>query len=175
MTGGSTRVRPAILSDAAALGAIHVAAWRAAYQGIMAAEYLAGLEVAKRAELWTATISRASPTEVVMVAERDGSLLGFCMIGNARRPDEAGLGEVQALNVEPGAWGTGAGEALLVAAESWLGGRGLQRAILWVVEGNGRARRFYERHGWDHDGHSDLVNIGGVPIAEVRYGRRLGR
>ena len=128
MTGGSTRVREATISDAAELGTVHVAAWRAAYQGIMPAEYLGALEVAKRAELWTATISRPNPTEMVLVAERNGSLIGFCAVGNARRPDETGLGEVQALNIDPSAWGTGAGDALLAAAETWLGERKFQRS-----------------------------------------------
>jgi RimJ/RimL family protein N-acetyltransferase len=46
-------------------------------------------------------------------------------------------------------------------------------ATLWVLEGNGRARRFYERAGWAPDGtHKDDV-LAGTPIREVRYRRSL--
>jgi RimJ/RimL family protein N-acetyltransferase len=44
---------------------------------------------------------------------------------------------------------------------------------LWVLEGNARARRFYERAGFAPDGASHgLPDLGGV--TEIRYRRALG-
>jgi GNAT superfamily N-acetyltransferase len=173
MTSNSTRVRAAAIADAPALGQIHVAAWRAAYRGIMPANHLAALAAEDRAALWTTVISRSNPAEIVLVSESGGSLTGFCAAGSAWRPEEAGLGEVQSLNVNPRAWGTGAGDALLARAEDWLRGRQFQDAILRVVRDNLRARRFYERHGWTDDGRSDIATVLGVAVPEVRYRRHL--
>jgi ribosomal protein S18 acetylase RimI-like enzyme len=73
-------------------------------------------------------------------------VLGFCAAGHARGDDELGLGELYALNVDPAAWGRGAGRALLAAATTWLDAR-FRSSILWVLEANPRARRLYEARG----------------------------
>ena len=46
-------------------------------------------------------------------------------------------------------------------------------AVLWVLEDNPRARRFYEREGWDLDGARKEDEFLGVRVAEVRYSIRL--
>ena len=102
--------------------------------------------------------------------------------GAARRPPpasrltEAGLagqvGEVYALYVIPDWWSTGTGRSLMCCAVAALSDAGYQRAVLWVLEANARARRFYERVGWVADGSSSvLTGLGGV--VEVRYSRPL--
>jgi GNAT superfamily N-acetyltransferase len=167
------RVRPALLTDTDAIAAVHVAAWRAAYAGVMPAATLARLSPDERAGLWRTVLSRASGQETVLVADRGGPLEGFCAAGCGRRPDESGLGEIYALNVRPSAWGRGVGLELLVAAESWLRDRGFQEAVLWVARDNPRARRFYERQGWREDGGSDEATILDAEVTEVRCRRRL--
>lgn len=60
--------------------------------------------------------------------------------------------EVSGLNVDPAAWGRGAATALLSAAVAHMRRRGFAHAVLWVMEGNARAIRFYQREGWQRDG-----------------------
>lgn len=48
----------------------------------------------------------------------------------------------------------------------------MDAACLWVLAGNGRARRFYERQGWSADGATRLLDGWGNP-AEARYERPL--
>jgi hypothetical protein len=49
---------------------------------------------------------------------------------------------------------------------------GYERAVLWVLEANARARQFYEKAGWAPDGASNVLDgLGGV--VEVRYTRPL--
>ena len=48
--------------------------------------------------------------------------------------------------------------------------KGYKQAILWVLEGNHRARKFYERHGFVLDGN---VRDSGDGIKELRYSRML--
>ena len=63
-----------------------------------------------------------------------------------------GAGELGALYVDPQAWGTGLGQALIIEAERRLAERHAV-AGLWVLAGNVRARRFYEAGGWQHGRH----------------------
>jgi putative acetyltransferase len=66
---------------------------------------------------------------------------------------------LEALYVLPEAWGTGHADELHEAAVAELRRTAVARARLWVLEGNARARRFYERHGWQADGTSRVVEF----------------
>ena len=56
-----------------------------------------------------------------------------------------------------------------------LQGRGFGEAVLWVLRGNLRARRFYERGGFVLDGAAKLKSKGqGITLDEVRYRCPLG-
>ena len=50
--------------------------------------------------------------------------------------------------LHPDAWGSGAADPLMAACLDELRSR-FDRAILFVLEANPRARRFYERWGWE--------------------------
>jgi GNAT superfamily N-acetyltransferase len=71
---------------------------------------------------------------------------------------------LEALYVRPAAWGSGLADELHRAAVAELRSRGCVRARLWVLEQNGRARRFYERHGWRPDGTSRIVEFPPNPV-----------
>jgi hypothetical protein len=45
-------------------------------------------------------------------------------------------------------------------------------AVLWVLEGNARARRFYERGGWAADGTTRDEPMGGEMTHQLRYALR---
>jgi RimJ/RimL family protein N-acetyltransferase len=62
----------------------------------------------------------------------------------------------------------------MAAALGALRASGFATASLWVLEDNPRARRFYEREGWRHDGAKREEEFLGVPISEVRYRIELG-
>ena len=63
----------------------------------------------------------------------------------------------------------------MVAAEEHLRAAGFTEAVLWVLEGNERAARFYESHGWHEDG-GTLVDdslVGGVAAHALHERRRV--
>ncbi len=98
----------------------------------------------------------------------------FHPAANPLTPDGlAGLvGELYALYVSPDWWSTGTGRALMSRVLVSLEAESYQRAILWVLADNTRARRFYERAGFAPDGGINvLTGLGGV--LEVRYTRDL--
>jgi ribosomal protein S18 acetylase RimI-like enzyme len=163
-------VRPATVADAPAMGRLVVRAWRAAYRGHMPDDYLDGLRAEDRAAYWDGALRREGRRGVALVAERDGEVVGFAALGPS--PDPEGAGELYAINVDPDHWGTGAGRALLEAAQAELDRMGFAELVLWVLPGNARARRFYERAGWAFDGTERTADVLGVTVPEVRYRRR---
>jgi ribosomal protein S18 acetylase RimI-like enzyme len=74
-----------------------------------------------------------------------GAIVGVVLAGPDN--DEAGVGHLSRLYVDPDHWGTGIGTRLYQAAMEDLGSR-FSAATLWVLEGNARARAWYERLGW---------------------------
>jgi ribosomal protein S18 acetylase RimI-like enzyme len=173
----SVIVRLAAPADAPAMAALHVRAWRATYAGLIPDDFLAGLKVEEREARWrhSLTAPEVAPGErVILVAEDAGVVLGFVAAGHARGDDEFGMGEVYAINVDPPAWGRGAGRALLAAATASLDAR-FAVSILWVVEGNQRARAVYERAGWSIDGATKMESYGGADVNNCRYRRAARR
>jgi GNAT superfamily N-acetyltransferase len=163
-------VRRARPEDAAEIAAVHVRTWQAAYEHVFGAERLAGLDPERRRVGWERALSERVEEEDVFVAEQDGTVVAFASAGPAG--DEPGEGELYAIYALPEAWGSGAGPALMREALAALRGRGFLEAILWVLEDNPRARRFYEREGWrlDDDEWARKVEPHlGVDVAEVRY------
>ena len=158
------RVRPARREDAAAIADVHARTWQAAYEPVFGAERLAGIGDRRRAQ-WEEWLADPPPDWRVFVAEAAGRVVGFAWVGDSR--EEPGKGEVFAIYVLPEAWGSGAGAALMASALEAL--RGYSSAMLWVLEENPRARRFYEREGWILDGARREEEIRGVTVAEVRY------
>lgn len=146
-------IRDAVADDAPEVARIHVQSWRAAYRGLIAQEVLDGLSISERTEGWRRGIEEPLPTGLgLLVADRGDSLAGWVSFGSGRDPDGVRDGEIYGIYADPRCWSTGAGHALLVAAEERLLSAGHDRAYLWVLDGNDRADRFYARQGWVEDG-----------------------
>jgi GNAT superfamily N-acetyltransferase len=156
-------IRPARPEEAGAVARVHVETWQAAYAHIFSRDQLLGLSTEGRTEMF-----RRSPP---LVAEVDGRIVGFAAVGTSRDPDADG--ELYAIYVHPDHWGTGVGRALIEAGEARLRDLGHGRAILWVLEDNPRARRFYEAAGWSTDGTQRPIEVFGALVPEVRYEKGL--
>jgi GNAT superfamily N-acetyltransferase len=80
--------------------------------------------------------------------------------------------ETYAIYVHPEHWGTGVGQALLERAEIELA-KTCTEATLTCMVGNARARRFYERNGWQLGETLVEPHFGGEPTEVCRYSKRL--
>lgn len=87
----------------------------------------------------------------VLVAATGEDVIGFCAAGRPIEEDLRTSGTVQlwTLYVLESAWSTGAGRDLWLAAERELRDLGAERVVLWVLDGNERAIRFYRRAGFE--------------------------
>lgn len=168
-------VRPVTPADVPSVVALQIASWRAAYAGIIPDDYLRAMSTAEREGRHLERLRRAGPRSAYLLAERAGSVVGMALTGPVRDADldPEQVGEVQALYAAPDAWSTGVGAALMDSCLDHLRCAGFARVALWVLERNGRARRFYERWGLTTDGARRLEDLG-APVAEVRYLADLG-
>jgi GNAT superfamily N-acetyltransferase len=166
-------VRAATPADADAIGRIQVETWRAAYAGLMPDEAIASFDVEARQAMWREGLARVPrPGSATFVAEAGGRPVGFATAGAARdEPD--GTGELYAIYVDSASWSTGAGRALIEQVEASLRDSGFREAMLWVLEGNERAERFYRLAGWSHDGGRKVEEFQGAVVTEVRYRKPL--
>lgn len=168
------QIRPARPEDA--LGIVHArtAAWQTAYRGLMPDDYLDAMsdEADDAADRLRDRLQSPPPSTLLIGTDAEGTVLGMCAYGPPR-DDDIDSGQLYAINVVPAAWGTGLGRQLLRAAERGLATAGHRTAYLWVVDGNVRARRFYQRAGWRCDGATKLDDDFGTGVTEVRYRRDL--
>ncbi|GAA2379938.1 GNAT family N-acetyltransferase [Dactylosporangium salmoneum] len=79
---------------------------------------------------------------------------GDGIIGAWVPEDRGGAVELYSMWVRPDARGRGIADALLAEALGWAEQEGRERVELWVIDGNDRARRLYERHGFRATGHT---------------------
>lgn len=161
-------VRIAAPADADAVETIRVDGWRTAYRHLLPAHELDAMPV--DSSRWALRFETPPPGWTSFVAERGDAVVGFAVVGPSR--DESGVGELYAIYVAPASWSTGAGRALIEHAEERLA-RDYPSATLWVLDGNDRACRFYDRAGWTPDGATKTEERWGVPSVELRYRKDL--
>jgi 2-amino-4-hydroxy-6-hydroxymethyldihydropteridine diphosphokinase len=166
-SGRAVRIERAALDHADEIARVHTASAEAAYRG-HAPDDPNGLE--RRRSMWTEVL--ADPANRSFVARDGRRIVGVLNIGAFR--DEEATGAVRVLYVLPEWWGSGAGQRLLERAHRELA-KAFDEAILTVLTANTRARRFYERNGWQL---IDVVvepHFGGQPTEVARYRRALHR
>lgn len=166
-------IRPAHPGEARRIAEIHVAAWRETYPGLLPEAVIAARTVEDGEALWRKILADAAARPVLVLEEASGAtLLGFGACGPQRDAAlrEAGFpGEVTALYLLRAGQGQGHGGRMLRRMALALHGMGLWPFALWVLDGNRRARGFYERLG----GQPVLerqASLSGHAVAETAYG-----
>ncbi len=152
------RARPA---DAPLIGAVHVAAWRSAYPGILPEDYLARLSVSRQAAAYDRQIRSGAGVYVAVASGQDvpdgagARVVGYTTVGRARtrlpglHPAD---GEIETLYVLDDWRDCGVGRRLIRAGAAHLAAAGSRSAFLWVLSHN-PSRWFYQ-------------HLGGRPVAE---------
>lgn len=162
-------VRRANLADADAIGSVEVRAWQAVHVESLGADALEDLDPAEQAERWREVLRNPAEGRDLLVVIDAGAVVGFVTVGQSQDPGAPpSVGEIQALNLVPDAWGRGLASELLAAAADELERRGFREATTWVPVGNSRARRFYDEHGWREDGEIQRGEVSGRPVERVR-------
>ncbi len=139
-------IRPALSSDGAAIAAVHVAAWRSAYAGLLPDWTLTELSARRQESYYSRVIRMRGIVHVAEPAEEDAPpVVGF--VTASRDPVRAiADGEIETLYVLDDWREQGFGRGLIRAAARDLAALGCRSAFVWVLSGN-PSRWFYERLG----------------------------
>lgn len=138
---------------------VHYKSWHEAYSDLVDPEYMKKLTLeknVKNAHLWT---------DNILVAKDGEKVIGFVGYGAYRNDQLSGYGEIFSIYVLSEYYGKKVGYALMNAALEKLAD--YKKIALWVLKGNERAIRFYERYGFRFDGTEAEIIIG-TPNTELR-------
>ncbi len=169
-------VRRARPSDAPLIGAVHVAAWRSAYAGILPGKYLAGLSVTRQAAYYDRLIRSGAGVYVAVASGQDllsgngPRLVGYTTVGRspASLPGDVQVeGEIETLYVLDDWRDRGVGRRLIRTGAAHLAAAGSRSAFLWVLRDN-PGRWFYQRLGGKPIAASD-TRVAGIAVPQVAY------
>jgi ribosomal protein S18 acetylase RimI-like enzyme len=167
------QVRHASLTDARAVAEIHVAAWQAAYKGVLPDEHLASMSLDKRQAFWREAIDLAEPQ--VLVATDADEVVGFVAFDRSRdKGTPPTTGEIWAIAAAPALWSTGVGLALWDGARDGLEEEGCTKVTAWLPLRNERVLRFFDLAGFKRElSSAKTVEMGGVKVEEIRLQRKI--
>ncbi|TRO61026.1 GNAT family N-acetyltransferase [Streptomyces sp. IB201691-2A2] len=164
-----------VLADCPRVAEIRVRGWQTAYKGMMPQAYLDGLDPAQDLGRLRARFEQAREGVVNLVAEWDGDIVGWACHGPYREGEVRTTdAELYAIYVDPDRLARGVGRALLRESTARCTAAGHGRMLLWVLQENASARRFYEQAGFAPDGVEEPFEVDGVEVPELRYARVLG-
>lgn len=164
----SLLIRPATVSDSAALAEVQVASYRTAYASFFPPAYFEQLTVAEQTADWRDLLADPAHDPLLVVVDHTGALLGYAL-GKLQQDQVSGYdAELMALHVRTAYQRRGIGTRLFAAAARELLDGGATSLVLWTLEGN-PVRAFYERLGGDPFA-TKTYDVGGTLVTEVAYG-----
>ena len=159
-------VRRARPEDAPAIGAVHVAAWRSTYPGILPASYLSGLSATRQARHYEAAIAAGAQVLVASPASGVPRVVGFATLGPAGVRG-LGDGEIETIYVLDDFRDQGVGRRLMRSAAAQLAGAGCRSAFLWVLRDN--PSRFFYQHLGGQPAAQGSTRVAGKVLPQLAY------
>jgi L-amino acid N-acyltransferase YncA len=160
-------IREAALGDADAIARAHTASWQTSYRGILPDTVLDRIDVGQRAETRRKILRDKSVYQLVAYDITHGDIVGFCDAGPSRRHVPY-AGEVYAIYLVQHAKRHGLGQEMFDKVQAWFTAQGMRSMVVWVLDNNLHARRFYEAMG----GTASMrlsTRVGGFPVTELAY------
>jgi GNAT superfamily N-acetyltransferase len=150
-------IRAAKLADAEGIARAHAASWRTSYRGVLPDAALDRFDARERAASWRQVLADRGVL----------TLVGFCDAGRSRGTTSHAA-EVYRMYIEHHAKRHGLGREMFEQVTDWLRGQELRSLIIWVLDNNHHARRFYEAMG-GRPAQRVPSRVFGFPIVELAY------
>lgn len=145
------------------ISSIYESSWKFAYQNIIPQEYLDSIPAGR----WADRITKNGTRSLVLL--KDGRIIGTASICKSRWKQYPEYGEIVSIYFLPEYMGKGFGSCLLKRCIAELNKLGYNKILLWVLEENSRARKFYEKNGFVCSEEYINDTIGGKALREVLY------
>ena len=146
---------------------IYECSWKYAYKDIIPKNYLNSIPKG----CWANNITKEHMTSFVLI--EDGIIIGTASFCKSRWKQYNDYGEIVSIYFLPDYMGKGYGNHLLKKCMEELKTRGYEKILLWVLEDNLRARKFYEKNGFICSYEYLNDNIAGKELREVMYTYKL--
>ena len=137
-------IRKNELQDQEQMAKIKIDGWKNNYDKIIASKYLNSLDYKAQTERYIASFDEYK--ELVLVAERNGEILGYSCFDYKDR-DGKFDSELISLYIKTGETNKKIGSNLLIETGKELFANGKKNMIVWCLSDNVRAIKFYEKHG----------------------------
>ena len=168
-------IREATKDDAFSIANIHVKAWQSGYKELMSKDYLDSLSIELKTKQWSESLSKIDIGTTLCI-ELNQSVVGFSVFGPLRDNDlsNRNFGELVALNILPEHWNKGLGSEFAKYIIDASHQRKWNALYLWVLKGNDRATKLYEKFGFIKEGSEKTSSkLTGNSLHEVRYIKKL--
>ena len=143
-------IRPGRPDDAAFCADIHKRSWIYAYSHCIDRDIIEQRH-RNRETMWKSFL--ADDKNGNFVAVLGGKIIGIITISVERDGDlPAGTGELCGFYLDPDYIGKGYGRQAMAWVQSELKSRGFSTMVLWVLDQNEKAKRFYEKNGLRPEG-----------------------
>lgn len=150
-------------NDLSDISNVYEESWKYAYKNIIPQSYLDNIPKGN----WADNINENGQKNIVMT--ENNIIIGTLSFCKSRWKEYSNYGEIVAIYFLPEYMGKGYGKYLLARGIEELRGMGFENILLWVLEENIRARKFYEKYGFNYSGICMKNIIGGKELTEVMY------
>lgn len=133
------------IQDQGQMARIKIDGWKSAYDKIIAAKYLNELDYESQKNRYISSFEEYK--DLVLVADRDGEILGYSCFNYYDNADSKYDAELVSLYIKKSEMGRGIGSNLLKETAKLLYNNGKSNMIIWCLANNQPAIDFYERLG----------------------------
>lgn len=166
-----TRIRPATPDDIDRITDVNIRAWNSTYRGLIADEFIYKMTPETVRTKWERTFSNTTdPLKFTLVAVDENNVpLGYAVWGKNRNEDLPFDVELYAIYLLKEYQGKGIGKELFSRSITEMKKQGVRSFILFVLETNQNARKFYESFSPDYECEKTVI-FDDIAYRECGYG-----
>ncbi len=166
----NTKIRKAKSGDEKILAYIQIESWKFAFADIISAEDMERYTDIAKAEAMYENVIKSGYAEM-SILEIDGKPHCIAAWSKSRKPQFSDCAELICIHSLCDNWGQGYGSMMMNHIIDEIKKSGYNSVLLWVFKKNTRARRFYEKHGFELTDNKQIS----YDAVEVMYRKDLCR
>ena len=166
------RIRKAVISDSGALARFYHDVWDTAFPDMtLPDEFINSITLEERQRKWNESLLKETENTLVIVNE-DREIIGVSSFETCAPDDKICYeSEIVSIYIHPDYQNQGLGKMLFEAMLNLIQQAGFNNTMLWSVETNVRAHKFYEKIGGVFLGREDMILVVLRPLRLLMVGQ----